>query len=189
MIACKGLMNLSAVLVNNTADGVNKVIMDCLTSLTKLDVGFLSSFAAEVIQNLSTLPTARQKIADEGAIDIINTLIRSDANARTMKAAAISLCNLSQLKSCRQEMLEMGVIEVLTKMLRTDNAETVYLCTLALSNLTAQSELRKVVAKEASSEREWSHSRCRKGILRHRRAQEGNPSEGRRVPRCGKAIR
>ncbi|GMH76078.1 hypothetical protein TrST_g9441 [Triparma strigata] len=146
MIACKGLHNISPILTGSMADSVNKHIMDCVKRLTVLNVPFLSSFSGEVVQNLSCLMNARQKIADEGAIEVLNTLIRNSPNSRTMKACAIALCNLSQLKSCTKEMVNMDVIEVITDMLKADHEETVYLCTLVLSNLTAQTELRQKVA-------------------------------------------
>ena len=44
----------------------------------------------------------------------------------------------------------MGIIEVLTDMLNSGGEETVYLCTLALSNLTAQADLRLIVARKGA---------------------------------------
>jgi len=150
MIACKGLINLTHVLAGSTADSVNKSIVGCLKKLCVLGVPFLSFFCAHTIQILSTLPMARQKIGEEGAIEILNTLIREFSEGRTLQAVAISLCNLSQLKSCRKEMVSMGIIEVLTDMLNSGGEETVYLCTLALSNLTAQADLRLIVARKGA---------------------------------------
>jgi len=137
-------------LVHSLADTVNKNILNCLKKLCVLSVPYLSFFCAHTIQILSALPLARQKIGEEGAIEILNTLIRENTEARTLQAVAIGLCNLSQLKSCRKEMVSMGIIDVLTDMLKSGGEDTVYLCTLALSNLTAQSDLRLIVAKKGA---------------------------------------
>jgi len=67
-----------------------------------------------------------------------------------MRAVAISLCNLSVLKSCRKDMIKMNVIEVLTQLLGSGITDTVYLCTLALSNLTAAPDLRQIVANKGA---------------------------------------
>ena len=150
MIACKGLINLSHCLTGSIADTVNKNISHCLKKLCVLQVPFLSFFCANTIQVLSTLPMARQKIGEEGAIEILNTLIRNFSEGRTLKAVAIGLCNLSQLKSCRKDMVSMGIIEVLTDMLKNGGEDTVYLCTLALSNLTAQPDLRLIIGRKGA---------------------------------------
>jgi hypothetical protein len=47
-------------------------------------------------------------------------------------------------------MIKMNVIEVLTEMLKSGVEDTVYLCTLALSNLTAAPDLRKIVADKGA---------------------------------------
>ena len=76
MIACKGLINLTHCLTGSTADSVNKNIVVCLKKLCVLQIPFISYFCAHTVQILSALPLARQKIGEEGAIEVLNTLIR-----------------------------------------------------------------------------------------------------------------
>lgn len=155
-VAAKVLINLAVTLEGNQAETLVKNVLKCVANL----VGHFSQdgtseagtqqFCAEAIASLACLGVARPILAKQGVISVLKMVLMASVRTETTNACAAALCNMGQLHGCRKEMLALGLIRIMSRLLRSGTNETQHLCTLCLTTLSFQKDLRGALLKEGA---------------------------------------
>ena len=156
VVAAKVLINLAATMEGNQADTLVKNVLKCVANL----VGHVSRdgspdpatqrFCAEAIASLACLATARPILAKQGVVAVLKMIFLTSVSVEATNACAAALCNMGQIHGCRKEMLALGLIRVISRLMRSGPPETRRLCTLCLTTLSFQKDLRAALLKEGA---------------------------------------
>ena len=143
-------------LEGNQAETLVKNVLKCVANL----VGHFSQdgateagtqqFCAEAIASLACLAVARPILAKQGVISVLKMVLMTSVRTETTNACAAALCNMGQIHGCRKEMLALGLIRIMSRLLRSGTNETQHLCTLCLTTLSFQKDLRGALLKEGA---------------------------------------
>ncbi|KAH8067488.1 hypothetical protein JL721_7602 [Aureococcus anophagefferens] len=134
-VAAKVLINLAVTLEGNQAETLVKNVL---------------KFCAEAIASLACLAVARPILAKQGVISVLKMVLMTSVRTETTNACAAALCNMGQIHGCRKEMLALGLIRIMSRLLRSGTNETQHLCTLCLTTLSFQKDLRGALLKEGA---------------------------------------
>jgi len=155
-IAAKVLINLAVGLDGNQADTTVKAVLRCVAVLVthRTKTGdpdpATQQFCAEAILVLACLPQARPVLAKQGVVALIKVMFLASTRAETTNACAAALCNMGQSHSCRKEILSLGLVKIMSRLMKTGSEATQKVCTLCLTGLAAQADLRPSLLKEGA---------------------------------------
>ena len=102
-----------------------------LASAATLEVKHI---CASALCNLSDLKAMRQKLVEEGVVQVLGLLARG-AEAKTRRICAIVLQSLASTKSCRQEMVNKGAGEVMYRLSSDSDSNTLHYIASAMMRL------------------------------------------------------
>jgi len=102
-----------------------------LASAATLEVKHI---CASALCNLSDLKVMRQKLVEEGVVQVLGLLARG-AEAKTRRVCAVVLQSLASTKSCRQEMVSKGAVEVMYRLSSDSDANTLHYVASAMMRL------------------------------------------------------
>lgn len=148
IVAAKILVNLAAAVEGNQAESLVKHVLKVLG--TMVSGNGTQQFCAEAIASLACLPVARPILAKQGVIATLKLLLTTALTRETTEACAAALCNMGQLHGCRKEMLALGLIRLVSNVLRVGPTEIQHLCTLCLTTLSFQKDLRCALLREGA---------------------------------------
>lgn len=152
VVAAKVLINLAVTLDGNQAETLVKNMLKCVGNLighSQCDRA-TQEFCAKAIANLACLSVARPILAKQGVIATLKMLLTTALSTGTTDACTAALCNMGQLHTCRKEMLALGLIRTMNSLLRSGPQETQHLCTLCLTTLSFQKDLRGALLREGA---------------------------------------
>lgn len=152
VVAAKVLINLALTLEGNQAESLVKNMLKCVGNLighSQCDCT-TQEFCAKAIANLACLSVARPILAKQGVVATLKMLLATAVSTATTDACTAALCNMGQLHSCRKEMLSLGLIRTMNSLLRSGPQETQHLCTLCLTTLSFQKDLRSALLREGA---------------------------------------